>query len=395
MLDNWIDKWGYIIRSIRKKTDNTYFDLSGGFDTRTVLSIMLSSGVDINNISIRSAKDKVHGHDEDLMIANNISLKFGFKLNNLTLDNNFTDLSAKDTIFCTLYTKLGFHKEFYLKNKFFNKPRYAFTGGGGEYIRGSPYCPINKFIEILSSKGNEIVGNGEKFYKSSKRICQKNVDILKKERKYNNDFEISSDFYSGILKNHFGKLAVEGFLANLYFLQPLIDPDLRKLKFDVIGKERHDLVTYIYVRYAHDLIYFPFQGNRSLFPESIKKAKRLNNKLSKYIIKSDYNENFFIDDKRKSPIPSLSIDKKNAINYFNELFKSSKFISIISKIYDKNVIKWARDYSEQSNFFPLRHYYALLAIAITIKELELNKLYMEKHDNMDNFGKGVLNEFFK
>ena len=42
---------------------------------------MLSSGIDVNNISIRSAVDKIHGHDEDLRIANNISLKFGFKIN--------------------------------------------------------------------------------------------------------------------------------------------------------------------------------------------------------------------------------------------------------------------------------------------------------------------------
>ena len=100
--------------SIIKKTNNIYFDLSGGFDTRTLLSIVLSSGIDINNMSVRSIEDNVHGHDEDLKIAKNISTKFGFRINHLNLDKNFTKWDYKDSIISTLYTKLGFHKEFYI-----------------------------------------------------------------------------------------------------------------------------------------------------------------------------------------------------------------------------------------------------------------------------------------
>jgi hypothetical protein len=80
IIDKWVDKWGYIFRSLKIQTNNIMLDLSGGFDTRTVLSILLNSGIDINEILINSINDTLHCHEEDFIIARNISKKFGFKL---------------------------------------------------------------------------------------------------------------------------------------------------------------------------------------------------------------------------------------------------------------------------------------------------------------------------
>ena len=87
IIDKWVDKWGYIIRSLQKKTNNFSFDLSGGFDSRITLALLIGSGIDIKNISFRSVNDKKFVHDEDFKIANNISSKFGFKLNEKHLEN--------------------------------------------------------------------------------------------------------------------------------------------------------------------------------------------------------------------------------------------------------------------------------------------------------------------
>lgn len=58
ILDEWMDKWGYIFRSLLKKTDNISFDLSGGFDSRILLSILLNSGIEMNNLIINTYKNK-------------------------------------------------------------------------------------------------------------------------------------------------------------------------------------------------------------------------------------------------------------------------------------------------------------------------------------------------
>ena len=87
--------------------------------------------------------------------------------------------------------------------------------------------------------------------------------MLKRWKNFKNDYEISYDLYSKSLgRNHFGKDALENFMENIYIIQPLMDPEIKKIKFDISNITRHDLIAYIYIRFAHDLIYFPFQGKR-------------------------------------------------------------------------------------------------------------------------------------
>ena len=377
IIDNWVDKWTFILRSIKKHTNNFYTDISGGFDTRSLLSIILNSGIESNDLQFNSARGKLHGHDEDFKIASNISSKFNFKLNKFKLDENSTKWSAIDTLFCSMYTKLGFHKEFYLRKKFFNKPLFIFTGDGGEYIRGKPGIPIEEYLMKLSSKGKHIIGHEEDFFNSSMRLCHRGLSLLKKEKNYDNENEISLDYYVRYHPNHFGKKVIEGFIANIYFLQPLIDPDIRKIKYTMNNGSAHDLISYLYVRFAHDLIYFPIQANRTLNQESIKKAEKLNKILDSYQIKSDSNINFYLDNERISPVPP-SIYNSSAEKIIKKLFESNHFFNLINKVYDKNVYDWANEFSQNTKFFPLRHIYALLAVAISIEYISVNDIYIRK-----------------
>ena len=369
IIDKWADKWGYIFRSLRKKTNNIKMDLSGGFDTRAVLSILSNSGIDLNGILINSINKKVHNHEEDFRIATNISSKLGFKLNNKSLDDEETNFDIKTSLDISMYTKLGFHKDFYFRYGFFKKPRFLLTGGWGEILRGYPNMPIQEYIESISCSSRNI-NNHEKFYDSSKKLLKRSINRLKKERKYNDDYELSIDLYlrgSGL--NHFGKACVESFIGNEYKLEPLSDPDIKKIKISNNDeKSLHNLIAYIYVRFCHDLIYFPFEGKRILNSDSIKFAEQINNKSFPYKIKSDYNKNFFIDNKRKAPLnPTKYKPKPEA--YLKEIFLRRNFSSNINKIYNTSVYNWAKKFSEKSNYHPLRHFNSLLAINVIIDDL--------------------------
>ena len=255
IIDKWVDKWGYIFRSLKNKTDNIVMDLSGGFDTRVVLSILLNSGINLNSILINSVNNNAHTHEEDFIIATNISSKLGFKVNDKKIDYKGTILDLKDSLDISMYTKLGLHNDFYFKNKFFNKPRFHFSGGWGELLRGHPNKPIKEYISEIISKSRNIKNYGKEFYNSSKRLLKRSINRLKKERKYNNDYEISIDLYlRGRGINHFGKDGVESFIVNEYKLSPLSDPEIKKLKICNDGKSFHNLIAYIYVRFAPDLI---------------------------------------------------------------------------------------------------------------------------------------------
>ena len=374
IVDKWVDKWSYIIRSLRKKTDNISLDLSGGFDTRIILAILLNSGIDMNRILINSINDTLHCHEEDFKIASNISSKLRFKLNNFKLNKNGTKLSTKDSIYISIYSKLGFHKLFYLKTKFYSNPIFTFSGSGGEIIRGHIGLSIEKYIKAIRFHSNGIKGHIEEFFNSSLRLLNRSISLLKNKKTYYNDFEISVDLYlKGLIRHHFGKGALESFLVNIYNIQPLIDPEIKQIKYDINKRLSHDLIAYIFVRFSHDLINFPFEGKRELNKESIRKAEKLNKKLSSYKKKSNYNANFYVDIKRICPVPPSKVN--NVGEYLRKLFKSTKFINYINQLYDINVYNWAKEYSEKSNFYPLRHGYGLLAVAKTLEDLSINKSY--------------------
>lgn len=215
------------------------------------------------------------------------------------------------------------------------------------------------FIKSLSSRN--IKGHSQEFYNSSERLFNRSISILKEVKNLDNDYEISYNLYNkAIERNHFGKSALEDFIAKIYTIQPLMDPDIKKNKFEVNEESSKDLLAYIYVRFAHDLIYFPFQGNRILELKSIEKAEKLNLKRIPYKIKSNYNPNFYIDNKRISPsLPSLKTE--NPYSFFYYLFKKTKYKKLINKIYDMNVYKWANEYIEKTKYHPLsQHFFTIV-----------------------------------
>ena len=376
IIDKWVDKWGYILRSLKKQTGNIASDLSGGIDTRVVLSILLNSGINMNDIIINSINNKLNDHDIDYIIASKISKKFGFELNKPSFDNKSISLNIKTSILNTLYTKLGFHKQFYLKEKFYIKPRFIFTGGGGESLRGKPGIPIEKYIKLQSFR--QIEGHSEELFNSSKNLMNRSISLLKKQKSFNNEYEISYDLYSkNFGKYHYGKEALEGFLSNNYNINPLMDPDIKQIKYDIKGEKSHDLIAYIFVRLAKDLINFEIQGNRTLDRKSIEKAKKLNEKRFPYVIKTGFNKNFFIDRIRKYSSFPFKING-NPYDYLHKLIKSSKYIELLNKIYDINIYNWANQYSKKTNYHSLSQHYALLAVANTIDYLSLNEKGIKK-----------------
>jgi hypothetical protein len=379
LIDKWVDKWGYILRSLKKQTHEISCDLSGGFDTRTLLAILLNSGINMNEINVNSNKDKLHDHNIDFSIATKISSKFGFKLNSFNLDRRSIALNLKDIILNTIYLKLGFSKEFYFHNQFYKNPIFSFKGSCGEALRGSPGLPINKFIKFISSRN--IKGHSREFYNSSKRVLNRSINLLKNEKNFSNDYEISYYIYNKALgRNHFGKSALEGFISNFYTISPLIDPVIKKIKFEMKGNSSDDLIAYIYVRFAPELISFPFQGNRTLNLESIKKAEKLNNQNIPYKIRKNYNPNFFIDRKRIFPnIPSSKIE--NPDDFLYKFIKTQKYKNLINTIYDISVYNSANEYLDKIKYRPFSQHFALMAIIKIIDYLSTHEKNIQKFFN--------------
>ena len=373
IIDKWFDKWGYIIRSLKRKTDNISFDLSGGFDSRLVFSILLNSGININKILINSRYGYSHKYDEDFKIASNISSQLGFKLNNIEIDQNNIIWSRKYSLSSIIYTKLGFTKNIgSIQNRFYIKPRFFFLGGGGENLRGIPGYKILELMDREASKGRQIKGHEEEFYNASMRLYNRSVELLKKENSNDNDYEIAARMYfNSNARCHFGKGALLGFIINNYPISPLMDPLIRQIKYEISEKSKQDLIAYIFTRFAPKLLLFPFDKNRVIDLKSLEKAKKLNKQSSKYKAKTNFNKDFFIDINKKSPFPK-SLNNKDDDNYIGKCLKSFKFRKIINKVYDKSIYNWVFDFSKNTTHIPLRHKFALFSIAKIIEDISFH-----------------------
>ena len=96
---------------------------------------------------------------------------------------------------------------------------------------------------------------------------------------------------------------------------------------------------------------------------------------SKYEIKSDLNENFYIDIERKCPVPASNFDI-NVENYLKDFFKSYKFYQDIKKYYNDDIDEFGKEYILKSDYFSLNYINGFLAIYKAIEFLALN----EKND---------------
>lgn len=286
ILDAWFYKWINFIRFLKKNTNNILVDLSGGFDTRVILTLILNSNIDLNLIKFNSIQGNTHGHSEDYEIASEISKGFDFKLNQGRIDTEqdvFSDLDT--TLNISLYAKLGFHKQMHFTFSKATKPLFSIGGNGN--IRDYPNQYTNDFLKKFIERAYNF---SDETYKDTEILLKNTLKFIEKE------FNVK-DYYSKELpeihyretrnRYHNARVAIESFISNKFEISPLLDYNLYKL--NVVSEEHKDdqaLIATIFLRYCPEVLNFPFEGKRFIKKETIALAKKLNEKYP--FIRKDY-----------------------------------------------------------------------------------------------------------
>ena len=285
ILDNWVDLWSKVFRGIAQHTKFITADLSGGFDSRMSLFLMLYSGIDLNKIKIHSAKGVAHTFKEDYEIASKIATRYGFKLNLSLPNRQALNYSLADIWNLSSYAQQPFHKISYLNSegKAVNK-LYYITGHSGETIRGN-WLRFNQspkeFIEsqVLkagaypSALSRELSQATSNIFESTFQVISKKYKIADEDSHY----LVQYLYQETRARNHYGKEFCLHYFKNNIVLAPTLDPKLHTVKFDTPQCPDPRLLTaLIYVRYKPDLLTFPFQGGRSIVSETIEYARKIN-----------------------------------------------------------------------------------------------------------------------
>ncbi len=326
-IDQWICKWRNVISILIKNGRHISVDISGGFDSRIVLSLFypfFKSG------SIEFKSDTTRKSD-DLKIAKIISLYFDIPLNEKIWKQNSYRISPEDSFLMHLYTSMGFHKR-KIGNGFYNLDTdFKFGGRGGEYIRGRWDISCDDFLEkfmFLGRRSNSFIADYAvpSFIRSVRRLQR------------DNESSLNELYRKGRCRHHFGREGiVKTFLHNHISFAPLLDPLLIKLDASC-GATADPLVIYplIILRACPQLLDLPFENRRAFPDDVIKNAKKLNMlKRNTSFINDEFN---FLCQPSKGP--SEYSGRADPMQYATDLFKSKFVTSIYEYMYSCDFIDY-------------------------------------------------------
>ena len=398
ILDNWFYRWTTIFRDLKFNTNNISFQLSGGFDSRLSLALLLSSNINLNEILFYSIDDDKHTHKEDFEIASEISNYFGFKLNNnVILEDRIYFKEIETPINISFYTKLGIHKQMFYTYSYKLNPVYSITGYGGECIR--KYWDYSSEI-LIYNLSNRAKSYSSQLIEPTENIIKNSFDCLNKDFEKKDSPHLLYDQTRS--KNHFGKLSAEFVISNLIKLSPLLDADLHRLKLsDEQCNDDNLLIALIFARYCPNLLKFKFDHNRFIGEDTINYAFKIN---AKYPFKKP---NYELISCKK--IKNKIIHEKNTFRkgdaekyvekiFFSKAFRKSFELQFSSELYDELVKRY-----KKLNYFPLEDVYAAIAVikicdcinySFSDNSFILNNLLINYDDNdFDSSVKSFLNKY--
>ena len=372
LLDAWKDKWVKRIRTICSTSDHVEEDLSGGFDTRMILSLFLSAGVDMSRIRLFTLEDTLHTHREDYEIASTLARKYGFVLNLPDRHPETDPYPYPDTWAISFYTKLGAHKELYFKEERYRERKIHFTGAGGgcirEFLSGTEDSYIEKAVERCHRYFSKATVDCPRMERSTRKVLHRTFRTMRAHYasigKPIKDEELFHILYRETRgRNHFGKEIIESWLSNTYNLSPLMDPDLQRLKVSSADcNDRSMVVALILSRFVPDLPDIPFDSNRFILPETLAFVRDLNRRFPPA---SPWNPPAAPSAEKPAEQPSAlakEVPLCRADTELKKAFLSPGFEKWFESLYEMTTYHLIRSDSDHRKFRPLYLVYAAAAI---------------------------------
>lgn len=365
ILDQWYEKWTCMIREIKAKTNNIVCDLSGGFDSRLTFGLVAHAGIDLDEIRVKSIKDKLHTHEEDYAIASRIAAYFSTSLNCGNLSQERINVGMEECINISFYAKLDVHKQMYWRMQYVPEPLYCISGAGGEFLRALWYEKPELYMEKECKRGRRY--KNVEASEAVKKIISNAYEKTRAKFPFadEKDPELTQLMYRETrCRHHFGKDGVEFYCVNGIKISPLMDANLGKLCNHHV-EDANLLIAVIFTRYYPELLDFPFEGGRKIKKETIEYAKKINQMLpfSEKRAKSEkrmiYGGDNQICYKQKENLSNVDV-----LKFVYDVFKSDTVHNMIAEYFHEDIYEFADNYAKTHKYFPLQEIYPLIGIYI-------------------------------
>lgn len=271
LIDKWHAKYSRIIQGLHAGGYNIFADLTGGFDSRAALSILFKPNI-YKDITLYAPEDNVSFHKEDYALASRIADIYGMKRENIKYDG--TGISSYNSLLNAFNAQLFSSNQIGFKSVYYKLPVFNINGNGGEDLRD--YYHYWDAAEYIAYNAPDSTKMGRKVGEKARKILWRSAQYI-----LNNYKEAAPDgqkihTYVG-RKNHFGRTAITGFLANLVSVEPCMDPRLMDLA--LAGSDKPDLnifMALVYTRFIPETSDIGFNAGRSIKPETWEIARRIN-----------------------------------------------------------------------------------------------------------------------
>ena len=397
--DRWVELWGKIFRGLARHTNFVQADLSGGFDSRISFALLLNSKINLNNVRVYSIKGTVHTFGEDYDIAAQIADHFKFKLNEPFPERQIFNCSLTDIFNLDLYSNRTVSSLLRLWGQKGVDKVYRLGGMGGETLRDYWIAPPKEFTKNELRKAAPFSQN------LSRELCRSIERILDSGfRSVQNKYHISDSdsryipqllYQESRCRNHFGKESLCSYFVNNVRLVPALDPEVRTLK--LVTSECSDaqlLMTLLFVRYEPDLLKFPFQGKRSLVPETVAYAQKLNERfpLAKKNVDCNAPDNFRLQprDVRVEKILAAGGNNPDIPDELSEtclkaVFESTKTYGLFTSCFDEELYRHAATYYDTHVFGRARPMYSICGVAKILEDVQISQRHYPKYQDMKRF----------
>lgn len=400
ILDNWVNFWSGVFRGVAQNAKYITADLSGGFDSRLSLMLLLNSGIDLKRMTINSINDKLHTHAEDYAIASQIAAHYGFELNRPLPELKFLNYSLTDVFNMDLYHLQTLHRDGYIKimwKKSVDK-LYSVSGHGGESLRDYWFGEPKKFLDgklgacnvYSPALSRELAHSTKTIFESSFRFVREKYKVADENSPWIPQYAYGETWN----RHHFGKFLSGAYFCNSITLAPVFDPELLKLRVDT--PECPDpklLITVIFTRFKPELLQFPFDSNRSIAPDTIAFAKRLNERFPR--------QNAPIEPRQFNlPPRDVHVEQILASNRNNEeitkdmrnaclkaMFDSSRTYGLFTTQFDAELYNYAVEYYLDPRYTFTRNWntHVVLGIAQVLEAVEISNRHRAPYRDFARF----------
>lgn len=382
LVDEWVQRWGIIIKRLVDEGKTINMDLTGGMDTRIVFVLLLMSGADLSRINFICRdhayvrKERKHISDEDVEIASRIAERYGFSISRKNPPpREGRDLTVEEIVNDFFHIKMGFHENLFSTGDCHSETLYHFGGCGDLRGTWNEFSPP-RFIQSRGKAAN--VFKSTNFVGSVVRVLQKSFDDITKLylAEGRNGSLTGMNLYKETRNRvHFGRTLAVEYISNVFRLEPLMDYQMNKIR---LSTDRYSdpqlLFALIFIRYQKELLNFKIQGKRSFKRETLELAQKINEEfplqraVTAWHGKPEESSSSLKENKSIEPSDQKISPMTEARKYMLDLSRTSKFRGVFTSRFSEEIYWKAQQFATE-NWDGAAPLYRLTPLIATVKAL--------------------------